>query len=283
MQFAEINTAGQTNQEPGLDTDFDGVAEGPALTPEFTEYSASIPGGGSFLEIRLTVENLEYTDEDIAFDNLRIEGNGFSTLTVDIDEASIPENGGATSATVTRSTGTSGNATVTLASTDETCSLYGFPYTVGTVTSDLPADLRNAVECANSNSTDDVIDLDGQTATFVSAPSEYALDGHNALQPVSGTGNGALTIQNGVLERDDSLACDGATGDLAEFRFLHLDSDADAFFHGMTFRNGCASDIDPGTENDTKGAAIFNSGSSAVYLSDRMPDRKQRRSAKRTS
>ena len=76
LQFA---SQGATNTEPGLDTDFDGVADGPALTSAFTEFSAAIAGTGAELDLRITIENLESGDEDIAFDDLTITGTPGAT------------------------------------------------------------------------------------------------------------------------------------------------------------------------------------------------------------
>lgn len=70
IQFA---SAGATNTEPSLDTDFDGIGDGAALTNNFAEFSASIPSG-SLVDIRITIEGLDAGDEDIALDNIRIDG-----------------------------------------------------------------------------------------------------------------------------------------------------------------------------------------------------------------
>lgn len=71
LQFA---SQGATNTEPGLDSDFDGVADGMAITSAFTSFSAAIAGTGSTLQLRLTLENLDAGDEDFAFDLLEVEG-----------------------------------------------------------------------------------------------------------------------------------------------------------------------------------------------------------------
>ena len=74
LQFAEIDDGDAFNQEPGLDTNFDGVAEGPALTSSFAEFSApiAVPLNSSELTLRITL-TLNSGDEDIAFDNFRLE------------------------------------------------------------------------------------------------------------------------------------------------------------------------------------------------------------------
>jgi len=65
---------GATNTEPGLDADCDGVRDGAALTPTFTEYSAPIVGLPNTVQLRIRVENMDAGDEDIAFDLIRLEG-----------------------------------------------------------------------------------------------------------------------------------------------------------------------------------------------------------------
>ncbi len=66
--------ATDNNTEPGLDADCDGVRDGAALTPTFTEYSAAIAGTPDSVQLRIRVENLTSGDEDIAFDYIRLEG-----------------------------------------------------------------------------------------------------------------------------------------------------------------------------------------------------------------
>jgi hypothetical protein len=71
LQFA---SQGATNTEPGLDSDFDGIADGVALTDTFAQFNAAIAGTGSTLDLRITLENFNAGDEDIAFDDLTITG-----------------------------------------------------------------------------------------------------------------------------------------------------------------------------------------------------------------
>lgn len=102
LQFA---SQGATNTEPGLDSDFDGVADGTALTSAFATFTAAISGTGTLLTLRVTLENLEAGDEDIAFDLLSVEGiqTGGGCTDVDAPAAvcqsvtlSLDENGTAT-------------------------------------------------------------------------------------------------------------------------------------------------------------------------------------------
>ncbi|PRY26354.1 hypothetical protein CLV78_101449 [Aliiruegeria haliotis] len=87
LQFAE---SGGTNSAPGLDTDFDGVADGAALTDVFTAYAAAIGGTGSVLDLRLSIDGLSAGDEDIAFDNLMLSGTPAAPAVLDetFDDAS---------------------------------------------------------------------------------------------------------------------------------------------------------------------------------------------------
>ncbi len=61
------------NSAPFLDTDFDGIGDGAEITSVFTEYSASISGSGSLLDLIFTF-SLDATDEDIALDNIQVSG-----------------------------------------------------------------------------------------------------------------------------------------------------------------------------------------------------------------
>lgn len=86
--FKVLQFAGQgaTNTEPLLDTDFDGVGDSTALTSTFAAFQTAIAGTGSLLDLRVTIQGLDAGDEDIAFDNLMITGDG-ATVQVDaLDE-----------------------------------------------------------------------------------------------------------------------------------------------------------------------------------------------------
>jgi len=70
-----------TNTAPAIDTNFDGTGNGTTLTDSFTEFTSSIEGTGSLIDIKITF-NLNSGDEDIAIDNIRITGSG-GTASVD--------------------------------------------------------------------------------------------------------------------------------------------------------------------------------------------------------
>ncbi|RMG56906.1 MAG: hypothetical protein D6722_25670, partial [Bacteroidetes bacterium] len=77
-----VEAVGGTNTEPALDTDFDGIGDGAAITDAFTQYSAAISGGGSTLDIQVLMSNLDAGDEDIAFDNIEVTGTTASANTI---------------------------------------------------------------------------------------------------------------------------------------------------------------------------------------------------------
>ena len=64
-----------TNTAPALDTDFDGIGDGPLLNSTFTEYTMDITEVGNLLSLELTLNNFDAGDEDIAFDNIYLTGD----------------------------------------------------------------------------------------------------------------------------------------------------------------------------------------------------------------
>ncbi|MCF7559895.1 T9SS type A sorting domain-containing protein [Sabulilitoribacter multivorans] len=87
----QFSSGGATNTEPGLDTNFDGIADSTLLTSSFQEFTASI-GTGSSADIRITFNNLDAGDEDIALDNIRIIDSYVPTPTLALTDA--PASGG---------------------------------------------------------------------------------------------------------------------------------------------------------------------------------------------
>lgn len=67
------NNGDTYNSAPYQDTDFDGIGDGMELTNIFTLFSSNIADTGDALDIRFTFQ-LEAGDEDIAIDNVLIEG-----------------------------------------------------------------------------------------------------------------------------------------------------------------------------------------------------------------
>lgn len=67
------NDGSTYNSQAFQDTDFDGTGDGTALTDMFSLFSADIVGVGDLLDVRFTFD-LDSGDEDIAIDNIQIEG-----------------------------------------------------------------------------------------------------------------------------------------------------------------------------------------------------------------
>ncbi|WP_386066846.1 choice-of-anchor Q domain-containing protein [Tahibacter sp. UC22_41] len=123
-----------------------------------------------------------------------------------------------------------------------TCGGFAFPYTLtGTSNAARIAELRQAIDCANANATDDQIDLGGNTLTLGDAPYTDA-NGVNALPFVTGT----LTLRNGALQRGASAPA---------FRFLDVAASGILSLRAMQLRNG---------KSPTEGGAIRAEGVLAV-------------------
>ncbi|MEM1054446.1 MAG: choice-of-anchor D domain-containing protein [Bacteroidota bacterium] len=78
------NDGSQFNSAALEDTDFDGTGDGTALTPTLAEFTKSIMGTGSTLDIVIFF-SLNAGDEDIAIDNIRITGTPVMTAEPEID------------------------------------------------------------------------------------------------------------------------------------------------------------------------------------------------------
>ena len=64
-----------TNTHAAEDTDFDGLGDGNLLSDQFTWFESAINGSGNTLNLQISLINLNAGDEDIAFDNILIEGD----------------------------------------------------------------------------------------------------------------------------------------------------------------------------------------------------------------
>ena len=118
------------------------------------------------------------------------------------------------------------------------CADFTFPYTLsGADNAARVIELRQAIECANANATDDEIGLGGNTLVFSDAPYTDA-NGTNALPIVTGT----LILGNGALERATSAPA---------FRFLDVAADSDLSVRAMQLHNGLS---------DSEGGAIRADG-----------------------
>ena len=122
-----------------------------------------------------------------------------------------------------------------LTNTAAACAAFSFPYTLlGADNTARVAELRQAIECANANATDDVIDLGGFTLLFNTADADTA---DTALPEISSV----ITLRNGALQRDASAT---------DFRLLVVAVAGHLIGESVDFRNGRAS----------QGAAIYNAG-----------------------
>lgn len=68
-----VESSGDSNAEPAIDTNFDGTGDGTFITDDFAQFTVSIPGTGSLLDLQIEF-SLNSGDEDIALDNLLITG-----------------------------------------------------------------------------------------------------------------------------------------------------------------------------------------------------------------
>ena len=80
IAVAEIDNGDSFNQEPGIDSDFDGVADGSSITNSFQEFTNSIADTGDLLDLRITF-GLNAGDEDIAIDLIEVTGDAISDTT----------------------------------------------------------------------------------------------------------------------------------------------------------------------------------------------------------
>lgn len=105
------------------------------------------------------------------------------------------------------------------------CGGFAFPYTLaGTSNTARVAELRQAIDCANANASDDEINLGGNTLVLGDAPYTDA-NGANALPFVSSK----LTLSNGALERGAAAPA---------FRFLAVAASGDLSLRAMQLRKG---------------------------------------------
>jgi len=72
QNILQFSGGGATNTEPGLDTDNDGTADSTLLTNIFQEFTVSLGGTGTTADLRISFNNLDAGDEDVAIDNIRI-------------------------------------------------------------------------------------------------------------------------------------------------------------------------------------------------------------------
>lgn len=73
LLWVESELSSGYNGEPRIDTDFDGVGDGTEITEPFQNFTESISGTGSSLDIRLEF-SLNSGGEDIAVDDIKVTG-----------------------------------------------------------------------------------------------------------------------------------------------------------------------------------------------------------------
>lgn len=132
-----FNTAGQ------LDTDFDGTGDGTTLTGAFQNFTGTIAGTGSLIDIQIEFQ-LNAGNEDISFDNFRLFGTGcgappvaITTTTVasppfDVECATPLDASGTVNFT---STGTFTGGNVYTAQLSDATGSFVSPTNIGTLTS----------------------------------------------------------------------------------------------------------------------------------------------------
>ncbi len=95
LAFESVPDGDAFNAVPALDTDFDGNGDGPTLTSAFTTFSSAIAGAGGLLDLRVTFA-LDSGDEDIAIDNLVLEGDLAGPVTTTVIAESFETDGNGT-------------------------------------------------------------------------------------------------------------------------------------------------------------------------------------------
>ncbi len=93
-------------------------------------------------------------------------------------------------------------------------------------------DLINAINTANTNDQNDVIDLSGGSPFTLTA----ADNGVNGLPVILADGNHTLLFENGIIQR--------TSADL--FRFIEIDTGAEVSLSNVTLQNGDAGASDNG-------------------------------------
>ena len=82
LVFSIRNDGTGFNAEPLIDTDLDGIGDGTAITDTFADFTGTIAGTGTELDLEFRF-SLNSGDEDLAIDNIRING--------DLATSAIPE------------------------------------------------------------------------------------------------------------------------------------------------------------------------------------------------
>ncbi|RCW93404.1 List-Bact-rpt repeat protein [Winogradskyella arenosi] len=90
-----VESSGGTNTTPAIDTDYNGSGDGTHITDAFAQFTKSIAGTGTNLDLEL-IFNLDSGDEDIAIDNIEIWGVSAGPPTYSVTYNGNSNTGGAT-------------------------------------------------------------------------------------------------------------------------------------------------------------------------------------------
>ncbi|MBK8138144.1 MAG: ExeM/NucH family extracellular endonuclease [Chloroflexi bacterium] len=127
----------------------------------------------------------------------------------------------------------------TITNDDDVCTLYTFPYTM---TGNTPAELVQAITCANANGTADIISLNDQIITLTDAVSSGL-----GLPAISST----ITIQSGTITRASA----------SNFRFFQVMPGQSLTLNRVTLTNGFGAGL------TSDGGAIYNDGTLTLISS----------------
>ena len=198
-----------SNEPLHLDLDCDGDGEDGFVDNVFSEYSFSIPAGGNSLDIRVWI-HADLSDEEIAFDNLRLEAENhpltFAALPSICEGGSLSGLGGATPAGGTYSgpgVTDNGNGTFDFNAAAAGVGTHTITYSIGasmvtTTIQVLPADDASFSYSATSycmdgaDPTPTITDMGG--GSFSSMPAGLAINGTTGLIDVSASSANSYTI-----------------------------------------------------------------------------------------
>ena len=192
LQFATSASTGYNISAPMNDTDLDGIGDGVALTPVFSEFTAGL-STGSLVDIKLTFFNLGAGDEDIAIDNIRVI-DGYqvnSTLTI-----TSPSDGEVVAPGTTNvdlewvTTNLSGSETVDVVVNGATTNNATSPFTINTEDGQTYSVTVNLVDSGSVVATDDVsfsVSTLTQVANISALKSDVGINGLGKYYEISGS------------------------------------------------------------------------------------------------
>lgn len=192
LQFATTASSGSNVSLPMNDTDLDGIGDGAALSPIFSEFTASL-SSGSLLDIKLTFKNLKNGDEDIAIDNIRVIDGYQATQTLTITSPSEGEvlSPGTTTANIEWvTTNLSGSETVDVVVNGATTNNATNPFSVSTEDGQTYSVSVNLIDGGTIIATDDVsfnISTLTQVANISALKADVEANGLGKYYEISGS------------------------------------------------------------------------------------------------